>query len=80
MGYGKVAGAKGSKSPDGRSKSQGRKGIRDLIIDHLKSNIVSQEDAQKYLSGVAQKGQPNVEVYDLLSKYRKEEAAQYKQH
>jgi hypothetical protein len=50
MGFGKV---KNQRSPSDKSKSQGRKGIRDLIIDHLKSNIVSQEEAQKYLSGVA---------------------------
>ena len=77
MGFGKV---KNQRSPSDKSKSHGRKGIRDLIIDHLKSNIVSQEEAKKYLSGVAQKGQPNIEVYDLLSKYRKEEVSQYKQH
>jgi hypothetical protein len=38
MGFGKV---KNQRSPSDKSKSHGRKGIRDLIIDHLKSNIVS---------------------------------------
>ena len=78
MGYGKVNERK--RSPSDKSKSYGKKGIRDLIIDHLKSNIVTQEDAHKYLNGVSNKGQPNIEVYDLLSKYRKEEMSQYKQH
>lgn len=29
-----------------------KQGIRDLIIDHLKQKITSEEDAQKYLSAV----------------------------
>lgn len=40
MAYGKVNDRK-QRSPSDNSKSHGRKGIRDLIIDHLKSNIVS---------------------------------------
>lgn len=51
-----------------------------MIIDHLKSKIVTQDDANKYLSGVAKGGQPKIEVYDVLSKYRKEEAQQYREH
>lgn len=35
-----------------RSKSASRKGIKELIVDHLKSKIVTQDDASKYLNGV----------------------------
>ena len=48
-----------------------------MIVDHLKSKIVSEQDAATFLNAVSGKAKPKVEVYDVLSKYRKEENQQF---
>lgn len=63
---------KSSKQERPRS-SQPKKGIRELIIDHLKGKIATEEDAHRYISGLNRKA-PQVEVYDVLSKIRSEQA------
>ncbi len=56
--------------------SLARKGIRELIVDHLKSRIATEEDANSYMLGLGRKA-PKVEVFDVLSKLRSEEAQQF---
>lgn len=56
--------------------SLARKGIRELIVDHLKSRIATEEDASRYMLGLGRKA-PKVEVFDVLSKLRSEEAEQF---
>jgi hypothetical protein len=51
-----------------------------LIVDHLKSQIQTTDEAQAFLQNLNSKGKtPKVEVYDVLSKYRKEDAEQFRQ-
>lgn len=80
-GYGKPQERKNirSSSDNARNGSPSQpKGIRALIVDHLKSKIQATDDAQKFLSNLSVKNKaPQVEVFDVLSKYRKEEANQY---
>jgi len=80
-GYGKPQERKNirSSSDNARNGSPSQpKGIRALIVDHLKSKIQTTDDAQKFLSNLSVKNKaPQVEVFDVLSKYRKEEVNQY---
>lgn len=68
-----------SSSDNARSGSPNhKKGIRALIVDHLKSQIKTTDDAHNFLENLNSKGKtPKVEVYDVLSKYRKEEKEQF---